>query len=130
MYRKERIADLLQAFLGEEIRRMSDPRLDFVTLTEVRPSKDLKSAKVYWSAPALAGPNADSEAGAFPADEQRKAIDGALMGTKGYLKRRVGEELKLRYVPDLVFVYDQSAETGSRIEELLRQAGRGHDNDQ
>lgn len=125
MYRKERIGDLLQSFLAEEIRRLSDPRLDFVTLTEVRPSKDLKSAKVYWSVPAVANP--ESEAQAFPAKRQREDIDGALIGAKSFLKKRVGEELNLRYVPELVFVYDESAETGSRIEELLKQAGYGHE---
>ena len=125
MYRKERIGDLLQSFLAEEIRRMSDPRLDFITLTEVRPSKDLKSAKVYWSVPPTTNP--DLATNAFPADQQRKESGDALSGAKSFLKKRIGDELTLRYVPDLQFVYDESAETGSRIEELLKQAGYGHE---
>lgn len=121
MYRKERIADLLQSFLAEELRRSTDPKLSFVTLTEVRPSKDYKAAKVFWSIPAAVLD--DSRAQSFPSEAQRKEVAEALEGVRKHLKKRIGEELELRFVPELNFVYDSSAETGSRIDQLLKQAG-------
>ena len=122
MYRSERIGELLQSFLSSAVRLLNDPRLEFVSITEVRVSKDYKSAKVFWSVPGTY----NEEKGAFeqfPDSGKKKEVGDALDGVKSFLKRRIAEELDLRYVPDLKFVYDESAQTGSRIDELLKKAG-------
>ena len=99
---------------------MSDPRLGLVTLTAVDVTKDYKIAKVYWSAAKIAPAGAPIQyENLLPSEAERADIGKALKGAGGYLKKRIGEELLLRHVPNLIFVYDSSVLTGSRIDELL-----------
>lgn len=124
-YRREKIADQLHAFLAEELRRLSDPRLQFVTLTALQLAADYKSAKLYWSAIPQSFPREDDEKAPqsqeerFLNEKEVEEISAALGKARGLLKRRVGEELKLRHVPELIFIYDESIETGMRIDALL-----------
>lgn len=140
-FRVERIRDLLLSFLAEEVRRLTDPRLAFVTLTDVTLSRDLKIAQVYWSIPVLAEddspvPNtspesaidSDSEGSSdgsvlFPSEKRQKEVSKALEKVEKHLKRRIADELDLRYVPKLNFHYDETQARGSRIEFLLKKAG-------
>lgn len=124
-FRKERVADLLLSFLGGEIRHIHDPRAQFITVTGVKVSADLKIARVYWSV--LGGISQDKfsngkEIGAldFPEEEEIEEVGKVLTNAKGFLKRQIGLELKLRYTPELIFQYDESLARGSRIEALLR----------
>lgn len=144
-HRQARVSDTLCCFLAEEVRRLSDPRLAFVTITSVEISKDLRSARVYWTIPAdTIGAAADKvdvsslepEKGEcretttedplkdlFPSAKRKKEAADALSGCEGLLKRRMAEKLDFRYVPQLYFHFDDAGEKGFRIEYLLSKAG-------
>jgi len=104
--RAVRVGDLIlreMAFLILE--KVKDPRVNGVTLTEVRLSNDLKQAKVFFS---VLGEQTQVE----------KALEG-LNSAKGFIKRQIGARMELRYVPDILFVHDASLETGSHMERLF-----------
>jgi ribosome-binding factor A len=111
--RPERVAAMIQELLGEVFARgMRDPRIGLVTITGVKMSPDLREARVYWT---VHGDAAQRE-------QTAKGLDNA----RGYLRRHIAAELKLRVVPDLHFEYDEAIDRGERIEQLLRQV---HDED-
>ena len=124
-FRNERVADLLLAFLAEEVRRMRDPRLELVTITGISVSRDLKFATVYWSSALSVSAEAEQElaADSFPDEQRQKEVGEALKGAENFLKRRIAEELELRSVPKLIFKYDASGATGAKIDTLLKKAG-------
>ena len=88
------------------VRKIKDPRLELVTITGVKVSPDLKLARVYFSR--FGNP-----------DEIRRGLEG-LQSATGFIKRELGQRMKLRRVPDLEFVHDTSFEYGDRIESLLK----------
>ena len=87
------------------IHRVMDPRVQGVTMTGIRLSPDLKKARVYFS---VIGEQDRIE-------EARTGLERA----KGFIKREIGHRLPLKYVPDLVFVYDPSLERGNHMDRLL-----------
>lgn len=106
--RQRRVAQQIHRELGQLLmREVRDPRLAEVTITEVRVTPDLLLARIYFS---VLG---DAEA-------DREALT-ALERAGGYLRTQLAERLRLRFVPELVFQLDKSAEYGRRIEELLDQ---------
>lgn len=112
-HRAERVGEMLQQLLAELIARdVKDPRVGFVTLTEVDVSSDLRHAKVYVS---CLGDEAAREA----------CLDG-LRRAAPYLQRQIGRRARLKYVPELRFESDRSAAQGQRIESILREL---HDDD-
>ena len=88
---------------------VKDPRIGDITLQEVRVSRDLSYAKVYFTC--------------FPlddcGDEQQRFLNGALAG---YLRSRLSQSLRLRSVPQLRFVHDESVREGERLAALIDQA--------
>uniref|UniRef100_A0A0A8KXQ1 Ribosome-binding factor A n=1 Tax=wastewater metagenome TaxID=527639 RepID=A0A0A8KXQ1_9ZZZZ len=127
-FRKARVADLILGFLGQEMRLLQDDRLQFLTLTSAEVSPDLKYATLYWTIPLrhVVNPNkqksenaAANESIQFPTAEEVRILDEVLLEHKKFLRKRVGEELKLRYTPDLRFKYDYSEEAGYKIDQLL-----------
>jgi ribosome-binding factor A len=106
--RAQRLSQQVHRLLGEMLRdQVRDPRLGFVTLTEVQVARDLSHAKVYFS---LLDPEADLE-----------ATTQALRSAAGFLRSRLGEELTARTVPQLDFIYDESQERASRMDRLFRE---------
>ena len=109
-HRSQRVAEELRRVLSEAIReRMDDPRAQLVTLTEVRVSRDLAHARVYFS---LLGGDGDDPTG----------ITQALQRAAGFLRGVVGRELSLRQIPELRFEYDDSGQRGSELDELISAA--------
>jgi ribosome-binding factor A len=96
---KEEISLLLQ-------RELKDPRLGFVSVTEVETSKDLRQARVFVSV--LGG------------DDQWKASMAALTSARGFIRNWLRQHLDLRVTPDLDFRPDHSMEHAARIQALLR----------
>lgn len=104
--------DKVGGVIKEEISRMllreiKDPRIGFVTITRVRVSKDLRFVKVYFS---VLG--------------DQSAREDCLRGLKsatGFVRRELGNRLRLRYAPDIVFSFDPSLEHMSRLTELIHQ---------
>ncbi len=104
--RATRVADLIMADISDILlREIRDPRIKSVTITGVKLTDDLRLAKVFFV-----------EMGKDTFDPQTKA---ALQKATGFLKRELGKRLKLRYVPDIIFVSDESFAYGSRIDRLL-----------
>ena len=139
-YRRERLADVLSSFVAQELRRMSDPRLEFVTITEVRVTNDLRVATLFWTIPTIQRVPTTakaSESGAAdvmlgdptarPDEAVIEDVAAALERTIYMLKKKIAKELHLRYTPDLIFKFDDSPSNASRIEELLKRACAGND---
>lgn len=107
--RAERVNALLQRELGmiisEELR---DPRIAFSTVTAVETTDDLRTAKVHVSV--------------LGDDEQIAETMRALEEAKPYLRHELGSRVALRFVPDLTFLSDRTAERAARISTLLREA--------
>ncbi|MBN2284509.1 MAG: 30S ribosome-binding factor RbfA [Deltaproteobacteria bacterium] len=104
--RADRVADLIKSEIADIIlRQVGDPRVQHVTVTGVEVSSDLKTAKLYFVA------MGEKTCG----DETKEGLKKAA----GFLRRELGKRLQLRYVPDLLFIYDSSFEYGDRIEKLL-----------
>ena len=99
----ERIREELSLLL---LRKVNDPGLAPVTVTEVSVTKDLRIAHVNYSA--------------LVAPEERPAVAQALRRSSGFLRRELGHLLGLRYAPELQFHYDDSFDRGARIDAILR----------
>ena len=107
--RSDRVNSLLQRELGTLIsEELRDPRIAFPTVTAVEITPDLRSARVHVS---VLG---DEEA----SEKRMKALEDA----KPFLRRELGSRTDLRFVPELTFVHDRSAEQAVRISALLREA--------
>jgi ribosome-binding factor A len=105
--RTVQVGGLIQQEISELlVRKIKDPRLELVTITGVDVSPDLKLARVYFSR--FGNP-----------EEVRRGLEG-LQSATGFIKRELGQRLKLRRVPDLEFSHDTSFEYGDRIESLLK----------
>jgi ribosome-binding factor A len=87
------------------LRDISDPRLQMATITDVKVTKDLRQARIYFTV----GGNTGAE----------DAAQG-FKSAAGFIKRCLGPQLGLRYMPELEFVYDESFDTGARIDRLLK----------
>ena len=119
--RKERVAEQILAFLGAEIRTLKDPRAGFITLTDVSLSNDLKRAHVFWTKiPHSNGENLGDDGLQFPEQKEIDEVGGMLNQSSGYLKKKIGKELRLRNTPSLVFKYDDSLKRADRLDVLLR----------
>ena len=101
---QKEISDLLQ----KEIR---DPRLDFVTIMRVSLTDDLRSARVYFSV-AEGGRKIDVMAG--------------FKSASGYLRRKLSSRLKLRYIPEIEFLYDESFDRATRVDKVLKAIRNGN----
>jgi ribosome-binding factor A len=97
---KEEVSMLLQ-------RELKDPRLGFVTVTEVEVSKDLRQAKVFVSV--------------LGDDAKWKSSMAALESARGFVRNWLRQHLELRVTPDLEFRPDHSLEHAARIQSLLKQ---------
>lgn len=105
-HRRRRVGDQLRVEIADLVlREIKDPKLGFVTITEVRMSPDLQSARVFFSV--LGGEEAESE-----------SLE-ALRRATGFLRSCIGRRMRLRHVPRLVFDVDQTLDFAARIEELL-----------
>lgn len=105
--RSERVGMLIQEILSDILfRNIKDPRLRMVTITGVKLSSDLKSARIYFMA----------KEGKSRAPSIEKGFKSAM----GFIKRRLASELELRYMPHLAFYYDESFDYGDRINAVLK----------
>jgi ribosome-binding factor A len=105
--RADRVAGLIQQILSELLQReISDPRVQMATITQVKVTKDLRLARIYFTA-------GGAKAGA---DDVAQGFRSA----SGFIKRRLGPQLGLRYMPELEFFYDESFDHGARIDQLLK----------
>ncbi|HEX4491479.1 MAG TPA: 30S ribosome-binding factor RbfA [Acidimicrobiia bacterium] len=116
--RTARVNEVLVEIVADELARLSDPRLEMVTLTGAEVSSDLAYATLYYSALG-AGGSAQTE-------DEVKATASALAKAAPHLRRSLGHQVRWRNTPALTFKLDPSISAGQRIEELLREL---HSND-
>jgi len=109
--RAKRVADLLKEEISEIImRRLKDPRLGFVTVTDVSVTDDLRLARVYVS---------------ILKDEEKKQTLEVLQAGKGFIRSELSKRVRMKVLPDLEFRIDTTLEYGSRIEKLLKDLKKG-----
>lgn len=108
--RRRRVGEQLQEELAKLIaHEVKDPRIGFVTVTEVRMSKDLRHARVYVSV--------------MGDEEETEQSMKTLRRIEGFLRGQIGKRIRLRHVPELDFVIDETLARAERIEELLERSG-------
>ena len=106
--RANRVGEQMRKELGDIIgRKIKDPRIGFVTVTDVQVSGDLQLAKVYIS---VLGDN-----------EQRQNTLKGLAKAKGFIRSEIGQRIRLRKTPEISFEFDESIDYGHRIETLLHE---------
>lgn len=109
--RMRRVNEAMREVLSDATSQgLKDPRVGFVTVTEVDTSPDLRHAKVFVS---VLG----------PPEQQQASLDG-LRSAHGYLQRRVGSELRMKRTPTLDFLLDDTAAKAARLTQLLDEEGR------
>lgn len=107
--RASRMADRVKVIVAKALeRRVKDPRLGFVTVTDARVTNDLQHATVYYTVYGSAEEKADSA----------RALESA----KGILRTEVGKNITARLTPTLEFVADEIPEAASNLEDVLRRA--------
>lgn len=104
--RPHRVSEEFREVLAEEIPRLKDPRVGFVTITGVDVTPDLRRATVYYTALGDEG--------------QRKSTRAGLRSARGHLRQVLGHEVRLKFLPELDFEEDETGPRADRVDELLR----------
>ncbi len=103
--RSERVAGQIRRELAQLIQHeVKDPAIGFISLSDVEVTRDLAHAKVFITV--------------FQSDKAESTLE-ALRHAAGYLRRRLGQEMRIRSVPELHFHHDASVETGQRMDSLI-----------
>jgi ribosome-binding factor A len=104
--RMRRVDEAIRQVIGEVVAsELKDPRVGFVTVTDVRTSADLRFARVYVSV--------------LGTTEERDASLDGLQSADGYLQSRIAGELRLKRTPELSFHYDETTERAMRLGSIL-----------
>jgi ribosome-binding factor A len=111
--RTARVNEVVLECLAEELERLSDPRLGFVTLTGVEVARDLRAADVFYS---VMGPA-----------EQHVETAAALDSAGSHLRTVLGRQVRMKYLPTLRFREDPAVTDGLRIDAILRELHEGAD---
>ncbi|MFI1177952.1 30S ribosome-binding factor RbfA [Streptomyces sp. NPDC020799] len=107
--RARKLADRIREIVAETLqRRIKDPRLGYVTITDTRVTGDLREATVFYTV--------------YGDDEERAASAAALESAKGILRSTVGRETGVRFTPTLTFVADALPDNARTIDDLLAKA--------
>ena len=107
--RPERVGQEIQAAVADLLLRgmIRDPRVGFITVTGVKVTPDLRTARVFWSM--------------IGTDEQKKDCAAGLEKARGFVRREVTSRVKLRVSPEILFSFDESVGEGDKIDRLLRE---------
>ena len=103
--RLERVAEELREVLAEEIGRLKDPRVGFVTVTAVRVTPDLRKARVFYTV--------------LGDDSARRGTRAALRSARSHLRVALGKEVRIKFVPELEFEEDAELDRARRVDELI-----------
>lgn len=105
--RPERVGEEFREVLAEEIPRLKDPRVGFVTVTGVQVTPDLRHARVRYTA--------------MGDERARRATAAGLRSARAHLRQVLGTQVRLKFLPDIEFEEDLTEERAGRVEELLRE---------
>ena len=108
--RTDRLSESIREVIADEIERLTDPRIGFVTITGADVSPDLRYATIWYSV--------------LGDDEQRVACHAGLKSAAGHLRHTVGVEMRIKRAPELTFKEDPAIATGLRVEEIIRHIQR------
>jgi ribosome-binding factor A len=114
--RPERVGEEFREVLAEEIPRLKDPRVGFVTVTGVHMTPDLRRAVVSYTV--------------LGEERERKATAAGLRSAAGHLRQVLGREVRLKFLPELTFEEDETAVRTERVDELLRRIKEERDSGQ
>ena len=104
--RARKLADRISQIVAEMLeRRIKDPRLGFVTVTEARLTNDLREATVFYTV--------------YGSDQERADTAVALESATGIIRSEVGRQIGLRHTPSLAFVADELPDSVKRIEDTI-----------
>jgi ribosome-binding factor A len=132
-----RVDEAIRQVIGDALAgELKDPRVGFVTVTDVRTSSDLRHARVYVSvlgAPVLSPARAPGRAparsvkrlggGEGEPDSRDSSLEG-LRSARGFLQARIAAELRLKRTPALEFHYDDTTDRAMRLDALIEEIGR------
>ncbi len=104
--RPERVAEEFREILAEEIPRLKDPRVGFVTVTRVDVSPDLRRATVYYTV--------------FGEDRDARRTRAGLESARPHLRSVLGHQVRLKFTPEIEFEEDVGLAQVQRVTELLR----------
>jgi ribosome-binding factor A len=107
--RPERVAEEFREVLAEEIPRLKDPRVGFVTVTRVEVSPDLRRATIFYTV--------------MGKDRDHRATRAGLQSARSHLRGVLGQQVRLKFTPELEFEEDVGLAQVERVTELLRQIG-------
>lgn len=108
MARDGQLEETMRRILAEELANgIDDPRVGFVTISEVRLNRDRTVAEVFYTV--------------LGDDEERATSLAGLKRARGYLRHVVGEHVRMRQVPELRFKYDESLDRSFRVDQILDQ---------
>jgi ribosome-binding factor A len=106
--RMRRVDEAIRQVIGAAVAiELRDPRVGFVTVTDVRTSSDLSHARVYVSV--------------LGDEQQRQASMAGLESAHGYLQRRIASEMHMKRTPTLTFAYDDTTDRAMRVDALLEE---------
>ena len=104
--RIDRLGDLIREEISSLlIRDIKDPRIKMLTITDVEVSRDIRTAKIFYSV------GGDQRA----KEETQRGLESAI----GFIKTALAQNLTIRRVPELVFIYDKSLDYGQKIDRIL-----------
>ncbi len=105
--RARRVGELLKKEISQILlRELRDPRIGFVSVTDVEVSGDLRHAKVFVSV--------------YGSDKEKEDTMEALEQATGYIRKIVGERINIYHTPELLFRYDNSIERGVHISKIIK----------
>lgn len=105
--RAHRVAEQMKKELGDILsRKIKDPRVGFVTVTDVEVTGDLQQAKIFISV--------------LGNEKKKQETLLGLAKAKGFIRSEIGNRIRLRKTPELTFEFDESIEQGNRIDSILR----------
>lgn len=102
-----RVGELLKEEISQIVlREMKDPRIGFVSITDVEVSGDLRHAKVFISV--------------YGSEKEKEETLKGLQEARGYVRKLIGDRIKIYHIPEIIFRYDDSIEKGVHISEIIK----------
>ena len=111
--RNDRVGEEFREILAEEVQRLKDPRIGFVTVTGIKVSPDLHVAWVYYTC--------------YGPEQERAGTRAALRSATPHLRSVLGRQVRLKFVPELRFEEDDTLERAERIDELIAKTHEGEE---
>lgn len=105
--RPERVAEEFREILAEEIPQLKDPRVGFVTVTHVEVSRDLRKATVFYTA--------------MGEEREQRRTRAGLRSASPHLRRALGQQVRMKFTPELEFSEDVGLSQVERVNRLLKE---------